>query len=98
MFPQFGSSRLQIGDELDVLIAAAGQIHDDRVISWQLASDTNARHNGMSCFERGNNPFQFCAKPKSFERFGIARSDIFGSSVVVKKCVLRPDRRVVESG
>src|SRR5207244_8643326 len=35
---------------------------------------------------------------KSFERFGIARSDVFGSSVIVQKCVLRPDRGIIEPG
>ena len=98
MFPQFGSFELQIGDELDVFIAAAGEIHDDCVICWQLTSDTNGRHNGMSCFERGNDAFQLCAESKSFERFCIARLRIIGSPAVAKKRVLRTDCRVVEAG
>src|SRR6266496_3160594 len=98
MFPRFDSLPLQIGDELHVFIATAGQIHNDRVISWQLASDTNGRHNGVRRFERGNDSLQFGAKLESFERFGIARSDVFGSSVIVQKRVLWPDRRIIEPG
>src|SRR5438094_9009870 len=98
MFPRFGSSRLQFRDELNVFVAATRLIPNDRVISWQLASDTNGRHNGVRRFERGNDSFQFGAKLESFERFGIARSDVFGSSVIVQKRVLWPDRRIIEPG
>src|SRR5213595_1661670 len=98
MFPRLGSSRLQIRDELNGFIATARQLPHDRVISRQLASATNGRHNGVRRFARGNDSFQFGAKLESFERFGIARSDVFGSSVIVQKRVLWPDRRIIEPG
>ena len=52
----------------------------------------------MRCFERGNDSLEFGAKLESFERFGITRADVFGSSVIVEERVLRPDRRIIQPG
>src|SRR6266404_1266308 len=92
------SLRTQIRDELDVFIAPTGQIHNDRLVPWQLARETNRGHNCMRRFERRNDSLQFGAKLESFESFGITRSDVFGAPIVVEKRVLRADRGVIEAG
>src|SRR6266478_5054690 len=92
------SLRMQIRDELDVFIASTGQVHNDRLVPWQLARETNRGHNCMRRFERRNDSLQFGAKLESFERFDITRSDVFGAPVVVEKRVLGADRGVIEPG
>src|SRR5436309_16023134 len=88
------NSFFQIRDKVDVLITATGQIQDDRVILGQFASNLSGRQNCMRCFERWNDSLQFGAKLEAFGRFGVTRSNVVSSSVVVQKRVLRPDRRI----
>src|SRR5439155_20123967 len=71
--------------------------YNDGVVLRQFTRDTNSRHNCMRRFERGNDSFQFGAKGESFECFGVAGADVFGPSAVMKICVLRTDRCVIEA-
>src|ERR1700757_3269035 len=95
---EFGSLPLQLCHELNVLIAAPGQIYDDRIVWRQVAREANRGQNGMCCLQGRNDALQFCADSKPFEGFCIACLRIFGSPTVVKERVLRADCRVIKAG
>src|ERR1700746_2010929 len=82
---EFGSLPVQLCHELNALVAALGEIHDDRIVWRQVAREANRGQNGMCCLQGRNDALQFCAESKAFEGFCVGRSRIFGSPAVVKE-------------
>ena len=97
-------SRVIVAAKLDragqaVLVALPDKeanMAEDRQLR-EFTCDPKSRHDRMRRFERWNDSFQFGAKAESFERFGVAGVDVFGPSAVMKICVLRTDRCVIEA-
>ena len=83
--------RFQFRDELNVFVAAAGQIHDNCIVRREFACDGESQGViDVGGFERRNDSFQFRAELRSLRALRRhCRQNVFGPSAIMKKRVLR---------
>src|SRR5262245_29361926 len=85
-------------DSLHVLVATAGQIHDEDRPAREAAHLVARPLNRMRRFERRENTFRLTEPLEAGERAAVVDPGVLGPSARGEPCVLRSDRGIVEAG
>src|SRR5918999_4731163 len=97
-FRLFGSDTQCLRGDLDVLVTAAREVHDE-VLPWpELSSDFFGVEDRVRRLERGDDAFELRTQGESSQRLFVGDAGVLGEPFVLEVSVLRARRRVVEAG
>ena len=87
-----------IGDGVDVLVAATGQIQHHQMLLRAFRRELDHLGQGVRGLERGNDALELRTKQESVKRLFVGRREIGHPANVIEPRMLRPDAGIVEAG
>src|SRR5450759_5054374 len=84
-----------LGDGVHVLVAAAGQIHQQDLVFRHARRDFRRLRQRVAGFQRRDDALVVAQVVKGLERFIVGNGGVLGAARVLQPGMLRPDARVV---
>src|SRR5919202_4733038 len=88
----------RLSRDLDVLVAAAREVHDEVLAPPELTSHRLRKRYRVRGLERGDDTLELRTQSKSSDRLPVGGARVLGEPLVLEVGVLGARRRVVEAG